>query len=120
MIHRAIVMSNGETITRNDFYSLVADACVAAAVAVLLPMPGSLLSPMMSKMEITSHVYEEVMSSVYCQLYRARPGQRRRDASAKRRDASAWPQYAEGKDPEVNISARDWRQWILVSGSVDQ
>jgi DNA-binding NtrC family response regulator len=31
-------------------------------------MPGSLLNPMVSKMEITSDVYDEVMSSVDRQL----------------------------------------------------
>src|SRR5882757_4506561 len=67
-IHRAIVMSNDETITRNDFYSLFGEAGVAAGVAGPLPMPGSLLNPMMSKMEITSDVYDEVMSSVDRQL----------------------------------------------------
>jgi Nif-specific regulatory protein len=67
-IHRAIVMSNDETITRNDFYGLFAEVGAAAGTAGPLPMPGSLLNPMVSKMEITSDVYDEVMSSVDRQL----------------------------------------------------
>jgi Nif-specific regulatory protein len=67
-IHRAIVMSNDETITRNDFYGLFAEVGAAAGMAGPLPMPGSLLNPMVGKMEITSDVYDEVMSSVDRQL----------------------------------------------------
>ncbi|MGH9422453.1 MAG: sigma-54-dependent Fis family transcriptional regulator, partial [Thermoanaerobaculia bacterium] len=55
-IHRAIVMSNGDSITRNDFYSLFGDAGVTAGANLPLPMPGSLLNPMVGKMEITSEV----------------------------------------------------------------
>ena len=67
-IHRAIVMSNDETITRNDFYGLFAEIGAGAATSSPLPMPTSLLNPMVGKMEITSEVYDEVMSSVDRQL----------------------------------------------------
>jgi Nif-specific regulatory protein len=67
-IHRAIVMSNDETITRNDFYSLFGEAGAPASPGQPLPMPSSLLNPMVGRMEITSDVYDEVMSSVDRQL----------------------------------------------------
>ncbi len=63
-IHRAIVMSNDETITRNDFYGLFAEVGAPPFTAGPMPMPASLVSPMVGKMEITSEVYDEVMSSV--------------------------------------------------------
>jgi Nif-specific regulatory protein len=67
-IHRAIVMSNDETITRNDFYGLFAEVGAASAAISPMPMPTSLLNPMVGKMEITSEVYDDVMSSVDRQL----------------------------------------------------
>jgi len=67
-IHRAIVMSNDETITRNDFYGLFGEIGAAASPGQPLPMPSSLLNPMVGRMEITSEVYDEVMSSVDRQL----------------------------------------------------
>ncbi|HXH40319.1 MAG TPA: sigma 54-interacting transcriptional regulator, partial [Thermoanaerobaculia bacterium] len=67
-IHRAIVMSNDETITRNDFYGLFAELGAASATTHPLPMPTSLLNPMVSKMEITGDVYNEVLLSVDRQL----------------------------------------------------
>ena len=44
-LHRAIVMANDDTITRNDFYSLFADAGVAVAASGPLPIPRSPRSP---------------------------------------------------------------------------
>ena len=67
-IHRAIVMSNGETITRNDFYGLFGEIAGSSAPGAPVPMPSSLLNPLVGKMEITSEVYDEVMSSVDRQL----------------------------------------------------
>jgi DNA-binding NtrC family response regulator len=61
-------MSNDETITRNDFYSLFGEAGAPASPGQTLPMPSSLLNPMVGRMEITSDVYDEVMSSVDRQL----------------------------------------------------
>jgi DNA-binding NtrC family response regulator len=61
-------MANDDTITRNDFYSLFADAGIAVAASGPLPMPTSVLNPMVGRMEITSDVYDEVMSSVDRQL----------------------------------------------------
>lgn len=66
-LHRAIVMSNGETITRNDFYGLFADAGIPMGEATM-PAPTSLLNPMIGKMEINGEVYDEVLSSVDKQL----------------------------------------------------
>jgi len=67
MLHRAIVMSNDETITRNDFYGLFAELGSGGSRGPV-PMPTSLLNPLVGKMDITSDVYDEVMSSVDRQL----------------------------------------------------
>jgi Nif-specific regulatory protein len=70
-LHRAIVMSNDDTITRNDFYGLFTDITAGSVPDLVggpMPMPNSLLNPMVAKMEITSEVYDEVMSSVDRQL----------------------------------------------------
>ncbi|PYQ28216.1 MAG: hypothetical protein DMF56_17435 [Acidobacteria bacterium] len=71
-LHRAIVMSNGDTVTKNEFYNLYRDttpALVAAAASGAAPtMPISILNPVVNKMDITSDVYDEVMSSVDKQL----------------------------------------------------
>lgn len=67
-IHRAIVMSNDETITRHDFYGLFGEMGAPASPGQPLPMPSSLLNPMVGRMEITSDIYDEVMSSVDRQL----------------------------------------------------
>jgi len=68
-LHRAIVMSNGEMVTKNEFYSLYADSS-PALVAAAEPggAPGTFLNPMVGKMDITSDVYDEVMSTVDKQL----------------------------------------------------
>ena len=68
-LHRAIVMSNGELVTKNEFYSLYADSS-PALVAAAEPggAPGTFLNPMVGKMDITSDVYDEVMSTVDKQL----------------------------------------------------
>src|SRR5438270_6314223 len=60
-------MSNGENITRNDFYGLFADSGVVVDAGPVT-MPSSLLNPMIGKMDITSEVYDDVMSSVDRQL----------------------------------------------------
>jgi Nif-specific regulatory protein len=67
-IHRAIVMSNGETITRNDFYGLFADITSAAHEHTPTVMPNSILNPLVGRMEITSDIYDEVMTAVDRQL----------------------------------------------------
>jgi Nif-specific regulatory protein len=70
-LHRAIVMSNDDNITRNDFYGLFAELATSGMVgtaAAALPAPSSMLNPMIAKMDITSDVYDEVMSSVDRQL----------------------------------------------------
>jgi Nif-specific regulatory protein len=68
-LHRAIVMSNGEVVTKNEFYNLYstsAPALISAEGAAA--MPGSVLTPLVGKMDITSDVYDEVMSTVDKQL----------------------------------------------------
>jgi Nif-specific regulatory protein len=67
-LHRAIVMSNGETITRNDFYGLFAEIGTVAPDEGPVGMPSTILNPMIGKMDITSDVYDEVMSTVDKQL----------------------------------------------------
>jgi DNA-binding NtrC family response regulator len=59
-------------VTKNEFYNLYRDttpALVAAAASGAPPtMPSSLLNPVVGKMDITSDVYDEVMSGVDKQL----------------------------------------------------
>jgi Nif-specific regulatory protein len=68
-LHRAIVMSNGDTVTKNEFYNLY-----SAGVATIAPAPGvdsmpnAILNPLVGKMEITSDIYDEVMGAVDKQL----------------------------------------------------
>ena len=68
-LHRAIVMSNDALVTKNEFYSLYSDSA-PALVAAAAPggAPGAFLNPMVGKMDITSEVYDEVMSTVDKQL----------------------------------------------------
>ncbi|HEY0371804.1 MAG TPA: sigma-54 dependent transcriptional regulator, partial [Thermoanaerobaculia bacterium] len=68
-LHRAIVMSNGDTVTKNEFYNLYSEATAAVVpVAGSLSMPSSILNPLVGKMEITGDIYEEVMGAVDKQL----------------------------------------------------
>lgn len=67
-LHRAIVMSNDDVITRNDFYGFFTEATTVPADARPVPGPTSLLNPLLAKREITSDVYDDVMSSVDKQL----------------------------------------------------
>ncbi len=69
-LHRAIVMSNGDTVTKHEFYNLYSDASSSPIVPVTgtESMPSSILNPLVGKMEITSDVYDEVMSAVDKQL----------------------------------------------------
>ena len=67
-LHRAIVMTNDDLITRNDFYGLFAERGAAMAASGPLPMPASVLNPMVGKMDISSEVYDEVMGTVDKQL----------------------------------------------------
>jgi transcriptional regulator with GAF, ATPase, and Fis domain len=69
-IHRAIVMSNGDTVTRNEFYNLD-PASRGGAVPAIAPAAvpaGSVLNALVGKMDIDSDVYDEVMSAVDKQL----------------------------------------------------
>src|SRR5205814_480258 len=67
-LHRALVMSNGETITGGDFYGLVADGASPLVDLGPAPAANSLLNPGIARIEITGDVYDEVMSSVDRQL----------------------------------------------------
>jgi Nif-specific regulatory protein len=68
-LHRAIVMSNGEVITRADFYGLFADAgIIMTGPSGASPASPSMLNPLIGKMDITSEVYDEVMSNIDKQL----------------------------------------------------
>ncbi|HEX3584061.1 MAG TPA: sigma 54-interacting transcriptional regulator, partial [Thermoanaerobaculia bacterium] len=67
-LHRAIVMSNGDTITRNEFYSFFGGTTSAVIADAPPPSPQSLLNPSLARLEITSEVYDEVMASVDKQL----------------------------------------------------
>jgi DNA-binding NtrC family response regulator len=101
------VMSNDETITRNDFYGLFSQVGPASATTSPLPMPTSLLNPMVGKMEITSDVYDEVMSSVDRQLIeRALETSGGRIREAARRLGLA-RNTLKSKMQKYNLSARD-------------
>ena len=68
-LHRAIVMSNGDTVTKQEFYNLYPTAPVSATSEIVAaPTAGSLVNPLVGKMEITSELYDEVMSAVDKQL----------------------------------------------------
>ena len=64
-------MSNGDTVTKNEFYNLYSEGVAPAVVPATVgsaSMPSSILNPLVGKMEITSDVYDEVMSAVDKQL----------------------------------------------------
>jgi len=106
-LHRAIVMSNGDTITRNDFYGLFGDVVPASPDAGPVPMPGSLLNPVIGKMDITSDIYDEVMSSVDRQLIeRALESSGGRIREAARRLGLA-RNTLKAKIQKYNIAVRD-------------
>jgi Nif-specific regulatory protein len=68
-LHRAIVMSNGETMTRSEFYTLDSDAAPAVVPSNAgAGMSSAIVNPLVGKAEITSEVYEEVMNAVDKQL----------------------------------------------------
>jgi Nif-specific regulatory protein len=68
-LHRAIVMSNGDMVTKQEFYNLYPSQPQAMVVADgSSSMPSSIVGPLVGKMEITSDVYDEVMSAVDKQL----------------------------------------------------
>ncbi|HET7434652.1 MAG TPA: sigma 54-interacting transcriptional regulator [Thermoanaerobaculia bacterium] len=67
-IHRAIVMSNGEVMTKAEFYSLFGEAAPNIVGGDVAAAPGALINPMIGKIEINSDVYDEVMSNVDKQL----------------------------------------------------
>ncbi|HVT03032.1 MAG TPA: sigma 54-interacting transcriptional regulator [Thermoanaerobaculia bacterium] len=71
-LHRAIVMSSGDLMTRSEFYSLLPGGGTAspsqAELAPLTSIPRELLNPMVKRLPITGGVYDDVMSSVDRQL----------------------------------------------------
>ncbi|HEX6086385.1 MAG TPA: sigma 54-interacting transcriptional regulator [Thermoanaerobaculia bacterium] len=64
-LHRAIVMSNGELVTKNEFYNLFPTQRASVVPEAAATTPGSFA---VGKMEITSEVYDEVMSNIDKQL----------------------------------------------------
>jgi Nif-specific regulatory protein len=68
-LHRAIVMSNGDTVTRNDLYGLFTQMPnVPAPEGPVTTLPSTILNPLVAKMEITSEIYDQVLSTVDRQL----------------------------------------------------
>jgi len=69
-LHRAIVMSNDDIVTKNEFYALYSQQQPALVVSAEThpSMPSSIVGPLVGKMEITSDIYDEVMSAVDKQL----------------------------------------------------
>ncbi|HEX6159339.1 MAG TPA: sigma 54-interacting transcriptional regulator, partial [Thermoanaerobaculia bacterium] len=68
-LHRAIVMSNGDMVTKSEFYSLYSPDAVPAVVNPSgAPAASSIVSPLLGRLDITSDVYDEVMSTVDKQL----------------------------------------------------
>jgi transcriptional regulator with GAF, ATPase, and Fis domain len=68
-LHRAIVMSNGDLMTKSEFYALYSQQQPALVVADgTSSMPSSIVGPLAGRMEITSDIYDEVMSAVDKQL----------------------------------------------------
>jgi Nif-specific regulatory protein len=66
-LHRAIVMSNGDTMTRHDFYNL--DDSRGDARSQPASSGAGILSPLVgSADEITSEIYDQVLSTVDRQL----------------------------------------------------
>jgi Nif-specific regulatory protein len=105
-LHRAIVMSNDETITRGDFYGLFAEIGGVVPDAGT-PMPASLLKPVIGKIEITGEVYDDVMSSVDRQLIeRALESSGGRIREAARRLGLA-RNTLKAKIQKYNIAVRD-------------
>ncbi|HVG23308.1 MAG TPA: sigma 54-interacting transcriptional regulator [Thermoanaerobaculia bacterium] len=64
-LHRAIVMSNGDTVTKNEFYNLYPST---AAPTVVASESANSSMPAIGKMDITSEIYDEVMSTIDKQL----------------------------------------------------
>ena len=68
-LHRAIVMSNGDSVSKNEFYNLYSsDSAPVLVAADDAHVPGAILSPLAGRIDITSDVYDEVMSTVDKQL----------------------------------------------------
>jgi len=106
-LHRAIVMSNDETVTRNDFYGIFAEMVPVAADEGPVSMPSTILNPMIGKMDITSDVYDEVIATVDKQLIvRALESSGGRIREAARRLGLA-RNTLKAKIQKYNISARD-------------
>jgi Nif-specific regulatory protein len=68
-LHRAIVMSNGDLVTKKEFYTLYSHQPPTLAVSDgSSSLSSSIVGPLVGKSEITSEVYDEVMSAVDKQL----------------------------------------------------
>jgi Nif-specific regulatory protein len=67
-LHRAIVMSNGDTMTKNDFYTLYTEPAATVVPSAGGSMSSAIMNPLNGKSEITSEIYDEVMSAIDKQL----------------------------------------------------
>ncbi|HEY5610566.1 MAG TPA: sigma 54-interacting transcriptional regulator, partial [Thermoanaerobaculia bacterium] len=68
VLHRAIVMSSGNVLTRADFFALLSDPHGTIAAAPLEAMPREVLNPAIRRLPISEKVYDDVISSVDRQL----------------------------------------------------
>jgi len=107
-LHRAIVMSNDETVLRSDFYGLFAEmGGVVPDSGTPMPLPASLLKPVIGKIDITGDVYDDVISSVDRQLIeRALESSGGRIREAARRLGLA-RNTLKAKIQKYNIAVRD-------------
>ncbi len=67
-LHRAIVMANGDVLSRPDFYYLTAEPGSVVPEASLEMLPRDLLNPLVTRLRITAEVFDGVMSRTERQL----------------------------------------------------
>jgi Nif-specific regulatory protein len=85
-LHRAIVMSSEETMTKSDFFQLQSGRAKDVAVPEGPALPGALVQSFTGQLEITGEVYDEVIATVDRQLIvRALDGSGGRIREAARR-----------------------------------
>ncbi len=106
-LHRAIVMSNGDTITRADFYGLFGDVAPQVVHGGPSYPSGAMVNPLISRLDISGDVYDDVMSSIDRQLIlRALESSGGRIREAARRLGLA-RNTLKAKIQRYNIPARD-------------
>jgi Nif-specific regulatory protein len=67
-LHRAIVMSTGDVLTRTDFYSLLSDPHKTIPDLPLEEIPAEILSPIIRRMQLDAATYENVLARIDRQL----------------------------------------------------